>query len=238
MTKSLDWLVKVNDCLEELPENVIDFYNSFIKSAKDLTQEYVDKVCEWMAWWVNVTVERLRQKTIKTLIQQYSSYFVVLKWVQVIQDVMKNPIKAIGSFFGMFSKPVQAVIEFITVLAVELPRLAENLAKIVEALPPSPPTELGINFNAFKKNLKINTVTMKDITSGGNFVPPEKMFPEPESPFGKAAFEAAFSGAKSIPTQDRLKEYLPNAIDEEVKGKSKSASAISQEINKQINNGK
>ena len=227
MTKSLDWLVKVNDCLEELPESVIDFYNSFIKSAKDLTQEYVDKVCEWMAWWVNVTVERLRQKTIKTLIQQYSSYFVVLKWVQVIQDVMKNPIKAIGSFFGMFGKPVQAVIEFVTVLAVELPRLAENLAKIVEALPPSPPTELGINFNAFKKNLKINTVTMKDITSGGNFVPPEKMFPEPESPFGKAAFEAAFSNPKKITLDDKLIYKLPS-----------TASEMSKEITKQVNEGK
>lgn len=223
MTKSLDWLVKVNDCLEEIPESVNDFYNSFIKNAKDLSQEYVDKVCAWMAWWVNITVERLRQKVIKTLMNQYSSYFKALKWVQVIQDVMRNPIKAIGSFFGMFAKPVQAVIEFITVLAVELPRLAENLAKIVEALPPSPPSELGINFNVFKKKLKINTITMKDITSGGNFPPPEKMFPEPESPFGRAAFEEAFNNPKKISPEDKILYRLPE-----------SASSVRDEIKRQV----
>ena len=221
MTKSLDWLVKVNDCLEEIPESVTDFYNSFIKNAKNLSQEYVDKVCTWMAWWVNVTVERLRQKVIKTLIDQYSSYFVVLKWVQAIKEAMKNPLKAIGSFFGIFAKPVQAAVEFITVLAVELPRLAENLAKIIDVLPPAPPSDLGVNFDAFK--LKINTVTMKDITSGGNFPPPEKMFPEPESPFGRAAFEEAFNNPKKISPEDKILYRLPE-----------SASSVRDEIKRQV----
>lgn len=209
MTKSLDWLVKVNDCLEEIPESVNDFYNSFIKSAKDLSQEYVDKVCRWMAWWVNITVERLRQSVINTLIDQYSSYFVVLKWVKAIRDAMRNPIKALGSFFGIFAKPVQAAIEFITTLAVELPRLAENLAKIMQALPPTPPSNLGVNFDAFK--IKINTITMKDITSGGNFPPPEKMFPEPESPFGKAAFEEVFNNPKKVALDDQIVYKLPDS---------------------------
>ena len=225
MTKSLDWLVKVNDCLEEIPESVNDFYNSFIKSARELSQEYVDKVCTWMAWWVNITVERLRQKTINTLIDQYSSYFVVLKWVKVIRDVMKNPIKALGSFFGIFAKPIQAAMEFITTLMREIPRLAKNLANIMDSLPPTPPSGLGINFDAFK--IKINTITMKDITSGGNFPPPEKMFPEPESPFGKAAFEEVFNNSKKVSLDDKIVYKLPS-----------NASEISKEITKQINENK
>ena len=202
MAGSLDWLVQLNDCLEQIPKNVTAFFESLVKSGQNLTQAYVDKMCVWISWWVNISVERLRQKTIKTLKEQYGNHIMVVKCANTLGKAIRHPLETLGKFFGIFAVPVKVVAEFIKTLIKELPRLANNLANIVNSLPPSVPSNLDINFNAFK--LKIGTISMKEILSDDAMPSPEEMFPEPESPFGKSAFDASFDNAPKVTFEDKI----------------------------------
>ena len=194
MAKSLDWLVKVNDFLEGVPNSVITYFNALTKSGEELTQSYVDTVCAWLAWKVNIMVETKRQQVVQTLYEQYGGYLQMFSAVNTVKNAISDPIGAIGGFLGRFAAPIGAVIDFLKTLMREIPRLAANLANIASALPPDPPNP-RINFNAFK--LKIGTVTLKEVMTGTEGTPtPGQMFPEPAKPFSKEAFNASFDNAK------------------------------------------
>ena len=193
---SLDWLVKINDFLEGVPSSILKYFDMLTKSSETPTQSYVDVVCRRLAWRVNITVERVRQRVIKTLWNQYGKYLVMMKLVNTVQNVVRDPIGALGCFVDGFASPIKSVINFLKTLIKEVPRLAANLANIMSALPPDPPNP-SINYNAFK--LEIHTVTMQDVIAGPDGMPtPEQMFPEPPSPFSKAAFSASFTDAKEV----------------------------------------
>ena len=201
MAAGLEWLVKFNDWLEQVPLTVIDWFNRTFKSAENWAQDKVDLVCARMAWRVNVAVERKRQEVITALINQYASNMKLLVFVNIIRTVIKNPLKALALFFEPFIKPIKTVLEYVKVLMVEIPRLARNLSKIANALPPTPPNP-RINFNAFK--LRINTITLADILSGGDLPAPEKMFPEPPKVFSKKIFDKSFEEAAAITDWDKI----------------------------------
>ena len=190
----LEYLNKINNFLEGVPLSVTKFFRTAFKSSEELVQSYVDSVCRWAAWRVNISVEWVRQKVIIALWEQYSRYLVLLQAGAIVQKFMQNPLKAIVGFAKEFFKPFKKVREFIKVLYKEIPRLAENLANIMSALPPEPPNP-NINFNAFKLN--IHTISMKEILLGpAALQPPEKMFPEPPKPWSKETFNASFEDAK------------------------------------------
>ena len=192
MAKSLDWLVKVNDFLESVPESVTTYFKALTKSGENLVQSQVDIICAWLAWKVNIMVERKRQQVVQTLYEQYGGYLSMFAGINLVKQAL-NPLKA-GGFFSKFTAPINAVIDFFKTLIKEIPRLAENLANIASALPPEPPNP-RINYNAFK--LKIGTITLKEVMTGTSGTPtPEQMFPEPASPFSKEAFDASFDNAK------------------------------------------
>lgn len=194
MAKSLDWLVKVNDFLETVPGSVLTYFKALTKSGEALVQSQVDIICAWLAWKVNIMVERKRQQVVQTLYEQYGGYLQMFAGVSLVQNALSDPIGAIGGFLGKFSAPITAVIDFFTTLMKEIPRLAANLANIASALPPDPPNP-QINYNAFK--LKIGTISLKEVMGGLSGTPsPEQMFPEPAKPFSKEAFNASFDGAK------------------------------------------
>ena len=198
----LDFLTKVNDFLEQVPDNTLNFFNSFFKSGEELVQSKVDLVCAWVSWQVNITIERLRQRVLKALWQHYNKYLILLKAGSIIQDFVTDPIGTIGRFANEFLKPFKKVKEFIEVLVKEIPRLAMNLARIAESLPPTPPSP-DINFNAF--DIKVNTISMKEIMAGIDNLPsPEEMFPEPTRPFGKKTFDASFQNAKATTAADQI----------------------------------
>ena len=210
----LDYLKKVNDFLETVPIKVLDFFDSAFRATENYVQEQVDIICQWVAWGVNLNIERLRQKIIKTLWEQYRKYLILLEVGQVILNFVKDPLGTIGKFADRFFKPFKKVKEFIKVLREEVPRLAENLAKIAEKLPPEPPNP-DINFNAFK--LKINTITLSDVMMGpDNMPPPEEMFPEPPKPFGKESFDAAFDNAKAKASDAKIVYKMKDTIDDSI----------------------
>ena len=212
----LDYLKKVNDFLETVPIRVLDFFDAVFRGTENFIQEQVDIICKWVAWGVNLNIERLRQKIIRTLWEQYKKYLILLEVGQVIQSFVQDPLGTIGKFADRFFKPFRKVKEFIKVLVEEVPRLAENLAKIAQKLPPEPPSP-DINFNAFE--LKINTITLEDVIKGPeNLPPPEEMFPEPEKPFGKASFDAAFDNAKTRTKEDKIVYKMPEINDSILNG--------------------
>ena len=59
--KSLDWLVKINDYLENFPTTILSYFDALTAFGENLTQEYVDIWCRYLAWQVNINIERLRQ---------------------------------------------------------------------------------------------------------------------------------------------------------------------------------
>lgn len=194
MAKSLDWLVKVNDFLESVPGSVLAYFKALSKSGEALVQSQVDIICAWLAWKVNLMVERKRQQVVQTLYEQYGGYLQMFSGVGIVKNAVSDPLGAIGGFLGQFAAPIMPVVSFFKTLLVELPRLAANLANIANALPPEPPNP-HINYHAFK--LKIGTISIKEVMFGLAGSPtPEQMFPEPAKPFSKEAFNASFDGAK------------------------------------------
>ena len=198
----LEYLTKVNDFLERVPLSVTKFFKNAFKAGEEIVQEYVDVVCRWVAWQVNINIERVRQKVIRALWQQYGKYLIMLQAAQIIKEFLHDPIGTIFKFAKKYFEPYEKVIEFIKVLGNELPRLAQNLAEIARALPPEPPSP-DINFNEFK--IKVHTISMKEVLLGPDSIPPpEQMFPEPPRPWSKGAFDATFEGAKAIMKEDNV----------------------------------
>lgn len=190
-----DFLKMINDWLEKYPIRIIDAFDNIVGDGQRLLQEKVDKICEWLAWKVNIAIERKRQDILRTLYEQYQ-YTIVGKVMAVagtIKKFVQNPLKAIGDFASAIFGPIIEVFKWIIDLAKEILRLAENLAKIIRALPPTPPNP-QINYDKFK--LKIRSISLAEVTTDPSAWPtPEELFPEPPKPFSKEAFQAMLETA-------------------------------------------
>lgn len=203
--KPLDWLVKTNEFLEKLPEGVLKYFYAFSNMGENLAQSYVDIVCRHAAWRVNITVERLRQRVLKTLNNQYGFILKIISTINIGKQVASNPLGAIGSFFSTITKPLSMALYFITTLATELPKLARNFSNIMAVLPPEPPSP-HINYDAFQ--LKIQTVSMDALLSADSLPDPEVLFPEPEKPWSTRAFQDSFESASEKASEETGNEKL------------------------------
>ena len=206
---ALDFLKSVNDWLEQVPVKALSFFRHMFKAGEEYTQEFVDACCIWIAWKINIMVERMRQKVIKQLQSHYEGAMAVAQSMNIFVKAVTDPIGTIGGVFNYFAKPIKIVKEFYEVLIVEIPRLAENLANISNSLPPEPPNP-RINFNAFK--LRIGTISMAEIMKK-SMPKPEEMFPEPPSPFSKAAFDKSFDEAKAKTAEDDIVYKLSGGLE-------------------------
>lgn len=192
---SLAFLATTNDWLEDMPLRIIAAFENFVGSGENALQSKVDIICAWLAWKVNIAVERKRQAILRILYGQYEKTVGgrVMKVASAVQSFCNDPLGALGSFAGALFAPIAAVFNWILELGSQILRLAENLAKIVSALPPTPPNP-RINYDKFK--LKIGSISLSTITSDPyKLPPPEVMFPEPEKPFTKETFAKTFETA-------------------------------------------
>lgn len=208
MAEPFDFLKLTNDWLEKYPVRIVASFGQYFRSGNEYTQDKVDIICRWLAWRVNIAIERRRQEVIKALYEMYMTTATgkVMQVAMAVQNFAKDPIKSVGDFAGAIFGPVVTVIKWVTMLAKELPRLAKNLAKIAQSLPPEPPSPY-INYNAFK--LKIKTVDMSTITSDpANLPAPEVMFPEPTRPWSKEAFAAEMNGLSNWKEKHKKKYEL------------------------------
>lgn len=204
----LSFLKTTNDWLEDVPIRITAAYNNFIGNGEDLAQSKVDIFCAWLAWKVNIAVERKRQAVLQILYDQYKSTAggKVASVARAIQDFCNDPIGAIGALAGAIFGPVFAVFKWIVELGKEILRLASNLARIMAVLPPSPPNP-RINYDKFK--LKVKSISMAEVTSNPyNLPPPEVMFPEPQKPFTKESFTEGFEKATASLKSSKKKYVL------------------------------
>lgn len=216
MAEPFDFLKITNDWLEKYPARIIASFGQYFRAGNDYSQDKVDIICRWLAWRVNVAVERKRQLIIKALYEMYMSTAAgkVLQVCQAVQNFVKDPLGALGSFASAIFGPVATVIKWVVMLAKELPRLAKNLARIAQSLPPEPPNP-HINFNEFK--LKIKTVDMSTITSDpANLPAPEVMFPEPTRPWSKEAFAAEMNALNTWKNKRKKYELKDSMISKEI----------------------
>lgn len=199
-----DFLTSLNDWLESVPLRTINAFENMIGDGEKAVQSKVDRICAWLAWKVNIAIEGMRQRLLKALYNTYKNTVVgkVMQIMNVIQNFVKNPLEAIGSFASAIFAPYGAVISWYQTLIKEVPRLAKNLSNVASALPPTPPNP-HINFNAFK--IKVKTISISDVTSNpDNLPPPEVMFPEPEKPFSTDTFNDVFMNVSAKLKTNRL----------------------------------
>lgn len=211
---ALDFLKTTNDWLEKYPLKMSNAFDNYFRAGEDIGQAEVDIICEWLAWRVNITVERVRQRVVKSLYNMYMSVTGgrVAKVVNAITSFVKDPLGALGSFASALYGPVAVVATWVTTLAKEVPRLARNLSNIAQSAPPDPPSP-HINYNKFK--LKIGSVNMSTILSDPSAMPsPESMFPEPTRPWSKSTFDIEMKAA--VNTAKKKYFYSPDKTIAEV----------------------
>ena len=197
MVAPFDFLKTTNDWLETVPENTTKAFENMINSGEAITQSKVDDICVWLSWKVNIAIERKRQAVLRILYGMYQGTVAgkVMSAAMAIKTFFSNPLKKIGSVASVLYGPIPAVISWIKMLMVEIPRLAENLANIASSLPPPTP-EPYINYDKFK--LKVGTISLATITTDpSSLPPPEVMFPEPSKPFSKETFTKTFELASA-----------------------------------------
>ena len=220
----LDWLKKVNATLEQLPNGILAYFDAITQLGERASQAFVDGICRYAAWLVNVNVERLRQKVLKGLYEQFVVVRVVADTIDLGKKIIQDPLGTVGSFFGTITAPFAAAIKFPIELAKELAKLASNLAKIASALPPPPPNP-KINYNEFK--LKLGNISMGALGSADSLPAPEVIFPEPPNPFGKEAFKSAFEEGKKASETEDVKKFKEKMA--EIYPKSYTKAAIEGE---------
>lgn len=228
----LGFLQSTNDWLEDVPIRIVAAYENFIGNGEKIAQKKVDVICTWLAWKVNIAVERKRQVVIKILHEQQKTtvYGKVMRMATAIQDFCSDPLGALGAFASAIFGPVIAVFKFAVELGRQVLKLAANLAKIMSALPPAPP-DPHINYDKFK--LKINSISMAEISADPSRLPaPETMFPEPPKPFTKKSFEEGFE-KESASLKSSKKKYTLSKEDKETLSMFNTGSSLSDVIKEQ-----
>lgn len=184
-----EFLEDTNKWLEGVPKSMNESFESYIGNGKKVTQNKVDQICTWLAWKVNISIERERQRVLRALYHMYKTTAggKVMQMASAIKSFVSDPIGSIGKFAGAIASPITSVFQWVSTLVTEVPRLGKNLANIAASLPPSPPTP-HINYDKFK--LKIGTISLDAIVQDpSSLPPPEVMFPEPEKPWTKNDFD-------------------------------------------------
>lgn len=190
------FLKLTNDWLESVPSKITSAFDNF-SNLENMTQEKVDSICTWLSWKINIQIERIRQKVIKSIWGMYKDTAVgkVMQVVMVGKNFISDPLGTLSSFASSIFSPIGATLSWLTTLVQELPRLAKNLANIVSSLPPPSPNP-DINFNKFK--IKVKTIDLQTVTTNPDNLPsPEVMFPEPPKPFSKETFDDTFANASA-----------------------------------------
>ena len=209
---ALTWLKKVNDFLERVPNGIDAYFRGLSKSAGNLTQSEVDVICARVSWYTSVNVEKVRQKVIGSLHDQYESYTKQLGPVSAIAKLLTDPLGALGAvvsavktILNVLVAPYKVLIQFSLDLIQEIARLAENLAKIASYVPPS--INPRVKFDKFK--VKVNSISLGDVVKGPDGLPaPEVMFPEPSPIFSKETFQKSFDEARTSLVETKKKYSL------------------------------
>ena len=189
----LGYLKMANASLEQIPTIINNYFERLGKMSNAVTQEYVDEVCRFVARGINIKVERLRQFVLRNMYNQITIVRVVIDTINIAKQVIEDPLGTIPSFFGKIISPFSTAVRYTVELFQELARLAQNVQRILQVIPPESPNP-EINFNAFK--LRFGEFSIGAMGSSESLPDPEVLFPAPVNPFGKEAFRKAWEKGK------------------------------------------
>lgn len=207
----LGFLRTANAALEQIPGGIITYFDAIADMGENVSQAFVDAVCRYAAWMVNINIERIRQKVLKSIYDQNIVVRIIVDILEIGKKVILNPLDVIPTFFERLTAPFRVAKEIIVDIVKEISRLSENVTKIMSVLPPDPPNP-DINFHEFK--IKIYTFGMGALAPSDSFPAPEVLFPQPPSPFGKDTFMEAFAegkktfSAETYTVNEKVKDVL------------------------------
>lgn len=216
----LGFLQTANAALEQVPNGVLAYFDAIGELGETASQAWVDKLCRYAAWMVNVRIERIRQYVIKGVYEQNKAIKLIVDGLNTAKKVMEDPLGVIPSMFSFITSPFSSAIQMMVSFAEEIAKLAANLSRIMQVLPPSPPNP-NINFNEFK--LQVGSFSMGALGSADSLPDPEVMFPKPESPFGKNAFKDSYAQGVDAFNEGKTQKkiiYAPNYNADKTNGKS------------------
>lgn len=190
-----EFLEYTNSWLEKLPNSIDKSFEAYMGKG-DISQEQADKICAWMAWKINIEIERERQRVIKALHGMYMTTTGgrVLQIAMAIKVFVTDPLKMLGVFASALVAPITSVFQWASTLSSELPKLGKNLARVASV---SPHVNSKVSYSKFK--LKVGSISLGSITQGSGSLPsPETMFPEPERPWTKNDFDKEMNSNEII----------------------------------------
>ena len=151
----LGFLKTANAALEQIPGGILAYFDAIVEMGENVSQAFVDSVCRYAAWMVNINVERIRQKVLKSVYEQNLFVRIIVDVIEIGKKVIQDPLGVIPSFFDRLTAPFRVAKQLITDIINEISKLAANVTKIMQALPPQPPNP-DINFDEFKLEIKDN----------------------------------------------------------------------------------
>lgn len=175
-----DWLDKLNEVLEKVPDNVDKGLANSIK----LGQSTVDTSCLWTSYETSKLIELQRRMTVTALHGMYEKYTEIIALLEPLIKLsvtdLGSVIDAIKLIIKILSGPYYDAVAFVTELAPKLQELTNNLLAIALYTPTIPPgTE--INFDKFK--LTVFPITMAEVISPPKPWPPiDTVIPKPDIP--------------------------------------------------------
>lgn len=222
----LGFLKTANAALERIPGGILNYFDALADMGENISQAFVDSVCRYAAWLVNINIERIRQKVLKALYEQNIVVRVIVDILEIAKEVIMNPLEAIPAFFDRLLAPFKVAKQLITDIISELSKLAANVTKIIKALPPEPPNP-EINFDEFE--IKVYTFGPSALAPADKFPAPEVLFPEPPFPFSKEVFQSSFEEGKKAFTSNSTAQKVNDSV-KQITYRPKKSAAMEGEI--------
>lgn len=213
----LGFLKTANAALEQIPGGILAYFDTLAEMGENVSQAFVDSLCRYAAWMVNISIERIRQKVLKSVYEQNLMVRIIVDVIDIGKKVIQDPLGVIPSFFDRLTAPFKAAKQLITDIITEISKLSQNVTKIMQSLPPKPPNP-DINFDEFK--IEIKAFDIGALAPADSFPAPEVIFPKPPGPFGAETFKEIFAegkktlqeGAASANENTKKVFYKPKSI--------------------------
>lgn len=155
----------INKTLENVNANIYTYLANL--DLETVTQKKVDDICIRLSENINKKLEKQRQVIINSLHQGYMSANELISLLEPIVKAnvtdLASVITVIKKIMGIYAKPYQQALDFVTVLAPKLQDLAVNIA-LLAYIPAKLPQIPNINYD--KLQITMKPITIDEIITG------------------------------------------------------------------------
>ena len=79
----LGFLQTANAAREAIPGGILAYFDALMSMGENVSQTFVDAVCRYAAWMVNVSVERIRQKVLKSVYEHNAVVRIIVEVIDI-----------------------------------------------------------------------------------------------------------------------------------------------------------